>query len=1003
MTTTNEATAGTKKLITPTLYIGVGGTGLETLKALKEINKQSYKTDIPVIQYLSIDIRDNTEKLDPLETTEQLDLTADQKVKSADKIFESLEQHYPQILTWMPNLGKWTKFKNITKITEGADQCRALGRFIFNLLGDKKVHSAIDIALKTITGNEARALIGQTNEFGVHPNKGPDVFIVGSICGGTGSGIFLDLAYLCRHVGKSYGSMKVFGVFGLPNLFPVTDAEKIRINAANGYAALKELNYYMDTMSYEMPYSTIIVKSNTAPFDQCFLLDSPNESGMGFDIKDPKQSFLDATRMIANGIFCLSTSVIQSSYAEYLTNFISRQSIPEKNNVGTEYPSSFSSFGVASIDFPYHEYLDYCTYRRVKELLNRLSGDPSTQKGDKIILDNASSFINHFSLVPELLRSELTSRVDTTFNNWFVNAKDGLVEDDKKLCVNENTLIGTIKTEKANLDSAVPKQKQAVTFNADKILESVNGSDKIQSFFRKLLNNINEGGIQVTLKTIENIQSALTSHVEILTDKAEKEAEDNKRKLKSYENIIDEDSFDEDKRPLGPIKRLADQHFIKDLFDWDKKEELANLTIQALTYLRDGANDAITAHIFKTTINIYNEIGNKLSDIKSDIQAIKDLLNDSQINIGNRCEKVRYINARKGISYKVLRDGHAASFYEDLYSGNDSSNLSREIRLIFEDRPLSQWKKVFDNGDKLIDFLDIEHIRPWITSKLMTDYTIYSELVSTGVVDDYITTNLLPASASYISTNPAFTNNSREMVLLGRPGNKFIPVSGKKTATQVMELIKRDHDVTPVDINNPFSLTLMRSRCIFPLFSLTSIEDWKKQCELERGFGDNPCYSIKDDIVSAFKDITPNATEALNIYHRAVHAFDLGVMTGFLVKRPRGKVYYFCEVRNDIDTGFAIKGGTGGGRRQTKEWLMDAGNRSHLEKLEGKIKSILMNMDKATFDQFEKDWAIFRNKATAKSKKQKEWMSHDDRKIPDYPVNGKNPVILAKARKAKTC
>ena len=82
---------------------------------------------------------------------------------------------------------------------------------------------------------------------------------------------------------------------------------------------------------------------------------------------------------------------------------------------------------------------------------------------------------------------------------------------------------------------------------------------------------------------------------------------------------------------------------------------------------------------------------------------------------------------------------------------------------------------------------------------------------------------------------------------------------------------------------------------------------------------------------------------------------------------------------------------------------MDAGNRHYLEELEEKIKSVLMNMDKATFDQFEKDWEIFRNKATAKSKKQNEWMSHDDRKIPDYPVNGKNPVILVKARKAKTC
>jgi restriction endonuclease S subunit len=216
-----------------------------------------------------------------------------------------------------------------------------------------------------------------------------------------------------------------------------------------------------------------------------------------------------------------------------------------------------------------------------------------------------------------------------------------------------------------------------------------------------------------------------------------------------------------------------------------------------------------------------------------------------------------------------------------------------------------------------------------------------------------------------------------------------------------MELIKRGHDVTPVDINNPFSLTLMRSRCIFPLFSLTRIEDWKKQCELERGFGDNPCYSIKDDIVSTFKDITPDSEESIDIYHRAVHAFDLGVMLGFLTKKPKGRVYYFCEIKNDIESGFPIKGGSGGGRSKTKDWLQDKENRHYLEKLEQKIEAVLTNMAGETFKKFNEDWKVFKNKAANNSKKQSAWQSSDYRKLPDYHVGCNDPMVLRKVKDSK--
>ena len=497
-------TGGSKKLITPTVYIGIGGTGLETLKALKNMNRRMYGIDLPVLKYLSIDTRDNTEKLAPLDTTEMLDITTSNDVKNADQIIQNLEQKYPHILDWMPDMKDWTKFKNIKKITQGADQCRALGRFLFNIVADTIIQSDIDAALRTVTGDEVRGMIGATNEFAVHPSKGPEVFIICSVCGGTGSGMFLDLAYLCRHVGRAHGAMKIYGVLGLPLLFPTTDVELKKINAANGYAALKEMDHYFKNMQYKMRYSTLVVEMNgVAPFDQCFLLDSPNEAGMGFDVKDPGKSFANATGMIANGVFCLSTSLLEATYAEYLTNIISRQSQPEKNNAGTEYPSSYSSFGVAALEYPYSRIAAYCSSRLAKDIINKILVDRSKLDGSSKIYKAVQDFISRFELSSERLQTKLSDRVDTFFNNWRSNALLATIGGDQnsnKLAVKESILISAIKSEKAILDTKLNAAKQGVTVNMEKILAeySEEGSEigKFHSFFRKTANNNDEKGLE---------------------------------------------------------------------------------------------------------------------------------------------------------------------------------------------------------------------------------------------------------------------------------------------------------------------------------------------------------------------------------------------------------------------------------------------------------------------------------------------------------------------------
>ena len=74
-----------------------------------------------------------------------------------------------------------------------------------------------------------------------------NVFIYGSVAGGTGSGSFLTTAYLLKElITKQNWIPKVYGTLIMPGLFlnQVPGALHRDINA-NGYAALKELEHLM--------------------------------------------------------------------------------------------------------------------------------------------------------------------------------------------------------------------------------------------------------------------------------------------------------------------------------------------------------------------------------------------------------------------------------------------------------------------------------------------------------------------------------------------------------------------------------------------------------------------------------------------------------------------------------------------------------------------------------------------------------------------------------------
>src|SRR5262249_44088250 len=95
--------------------------------------------------------------------------------------------------------------------------------------------------LEACTNPEALASATANTQIAMRCNY-PRVYIVAGLTGGTGSGMFIDMAYLVRAQLKQlgYSDPDVIGVL----LIPPTDQRGNVLALGNAYAALTELGYF---------------------------------------------------------------------------------------------------------------------------------------------------------------------------------------------------------------------------------------------------------------------------------------------------------------------------------------------------------------------------------------------------------------------------------------------------------------------------------------------------------------------------------------------------------------------------------------------------------------------------------------------------------------------------------------------------------------------------------------------------------------------------------------
>lgn len=186
--------------ISPTLIIGLGGTGSFALQYVKRKIRHRLEIyrggplprQIPFIEYLVIDTTAQEEMLETFVPDEYLNigrLNISRSLRSLD-----LASDY-NILKWFP------KKLDPGQIDSGAGGVRAIGRLCF-FLNQPSIEASIRGKIDQIADSEhiKHFLNEHLSMLKMEEASTVDVHIVTSLCGGTGSACLLDTAYLVKHL-----------------------------------------------------------------------------------------------------------------------------------------------------------------------------------------------------------------------------------------------------------------------------------------------------------------------------------------------------------------------------------------------------------------------------------------------------------------------------------------------------------------------------------------------------------------------------------------------------------------------------------------------------------------------------------------------------------------------------------------------------------------------------------------------------------------------------------
>jgi hypothetical protein len=361
-------------MLRPIIMIGCGGSGQKAVRYVRDsvsrhLEHKGWESGVPKAwQFLGIDTLTTQEDPDipflPNNDYVSVSLAFNtyQGLNSAieTKFNPSVNpQAFADLQGWRPNPSQVT-----VPLKDGAGQLRAVGRTAGILALQESVQKRIEFAFSQCTaGGPELAEVSRHLQVNVPPGTpvpAPLTIIVGSMAGGTGAGIMLDVVDLVRRTDIN-GAFPVLVAF-TPDIFGSIQTEAMTANAA---AFMSEMmSAYWDDEATDSALIPSKVAVHTRGPHSIFLIGRKNIDGL--DLLESKNVY----RAVGEALAAVTTSsTVQTDFHNFITVNWPMAAPANAGGYGFQ-PSQLkgvaSSFGSATISIGRDRFRDY-----LKKLLHR--------------------------------------------------------------------------------------------------------------------------------------------------------------------------------------------------------------------------------------------------------------------------------------------------------------------------------------------------------------------------------------------------------------------------------------------------------------------------------------------------------------------------------------------------------------------------------------------------------------------------------------------------------
>ncbi|MEN6333977.1 MAG: tubulin-like doman-containing protein, partial [Phycisphaerales bacterium] len=271
-------------VVRPTLIVGLGGTGVLVCQWAEHYIRELFGHVPSFIRFLKLDT-DASDDGGPPEgiLSDFINLFHHVDVGEVVRDNASFPEFHPH-LDWMRGFREDATFADY-----GCQGIPRLGRLVFFELRETIVHEAVATRFSSLRTSTQQIVEEQPDQFILASDGAPAVHIASSVCGGTGAGMLIDMAYNLRWWSRESfpKPAEVIGHLLLPDAFRVDPMLRPKLEATAS-ATLDQIEFLSDERRPDIRVryrsdraGEDCFRRDTGPFNFLYLLNGQVDMGSG--------------------------------------------------------------------------------------------------------------------------------------------------------------------------------------------------------------------------------------------------------------------------------------------------------------------------------------------------------------------------------------------------------------------------------------------------------------------------------------------------------------------------------------------------------------------------------------------------------------------------------------------------------------------------------------------------------------------------------------------------